>query len=97
MKVLCRIFLFVLTLTSFIASVSAEKVVIKGSNTFGEELAPRLIDEYHKEHADVTFELESKGTATGFAALLAGQCDIASASRSLVASMKNDTERSDGV
>jgi len=57
------------------------KIIIKGSNTIGEELAPRLIAEYKKEHAGAGFELESKATGYGLAALLAGQCDIAGASR----------------
>ncbi len=57
------------------------KLVIKGSNTIGEELGPKLIEEYKKEQPDVVIELESKGTASGFAALLAGECDIAAASR----------------
>jgi len=57
------------------------KVTIKGSNTFGEELARRLIEEYRKDQPGVSFDLESKGTASGFAALLAGECDIAAASR----------------
>jgi phosphate transport system substrate-binding protein len=57
------------------------KVIIKGSNTIGEELAPRLIAEYKKEHAETAFELEFKATGYGLAALLAGQCDIAGASR----------------
>jgi phosphate transport system substrate-binding protein len=57
------------------------KVVLKGSNTIGEELAPRLIAEYKKEHPAAAFELESKATGYGLAALLAGDCDIAGASR----------------
>lgn len=57
------------------------RIVIKGSNTIGEELAPRLIAEYKKEHPAIVFELESKGTAYGFGNLLAGPCDIAAASR----------------
>jgi phosphate transport system substrate-binding protein len=57
------------------------KIVIKGSNTFGEELAHGLVAEYRKDHPDVTFDLESKGSASGFTALLAGECDIAAASR----------------
>jgi phosphate transport system substrate-binding protein len=57
------------------------KVVIKGSNTIGEELAPRLIAEFKKEHPSTTFELESKATGYGIAGLLAGQADIAAASR----------------
>lgn len=60
----------------------ADPIVIKGSNTFGEELAPVLIERYRKDHPDVTFQLESKGSGSGFEALLAGQCDIAASSRS---------------
>src|SRR5438105_10783263 len=62
-------------------TVSQGKVVLKGSNTIGEELAPRLIAEYKKERPGVEVDLESKGTGSGFTALLAGECDIAGASR----------------
>jgi phosphate transport system substrate-binding protein len=57
------------------------KVIIKGSNTIGEELAPRLIAEYKKDHSSASFELESKATGYGLAALMAGLCDLAGASR----------------
>jgi phosphate transport system substrate-binding protein len=64
------------------------KLVIKGSNTFGEELGPRLIEEFRKQQPGVTFEIESKGSGSGFAALLAGECDIAASSRPI-----NEDER----
>ncbi len=57
------------------------KVVIRGSNTIGEELAPKLISEFKKDHPTATFDLETKATGYGLAALRAGQCDIAAASR----------------
>jgi phosphate transport system substrate-binding protein len=57
------------------------KVVICGSNTIGEELAPRLVAEYQKDHPDAAFETEFKGTTYGFGALFVGRCDIAAASR----------------
>ncbi|HTS16443.1 MAG TPA: phosphate ABC transporter substrate-binding protein [Verrucomicrobiae bacterium] len=57
------------------------KVVIRGSNTFGEELGPRLIAEYRKDHPATDFDLMPKATGYGMAALIAGQCDIAGASR----------------
>jgi phosphate transport system substrate-binding protein len=59
-----------------------ERITIKGSNTFGEELAPALIERFRKDHPEVTFELESKGSGSGFEALLAGNCDIGASSRS---------------
>lgn len=61
------------------------KVIIRGSNTIGEELAPQLIAEFKKSHPNVSFELEAKATGYGMAALRAGQCDIAAASRAAIA------------
>ncbi len=57
------------------------KIIIRGSNTIGEELAPRLIAEYKKDHRTASFDLESKGTSYGMGALMGGFCDIAGASR----------------
>ena len=62
-------------------TANGDKVLIRGSNTFGEELAPRLIAEYKKDHAAAAFDVESKATVYGMAALLGGKCDIAGASR----------------
>jgi len=58
-----------------------QKVVIRGSNTIGEELAPRLIAEYQKDHPGAAFDTEYKGTTYGFGALFVRRCDIAAASR----------------
>jgi len=57
------------------------KIIIRGSNTIGEELAPRLITEYKKDHPAAGFDLETKGTSYGMGALMGGYCDIAGASR----------------
>lgn len=62
----------------------ADKVVIRGSNTIGEELAPQLIAEFKKEHPNISFDLNAKATGYGLAALRAGQCDIAAASRAAI-------------
>src|ERR1039457_3503408 len=58
-----------------------EKIVILGSNTIGEELAPQLVAEFKKTHPAVAFDLEFKGTTYGLGALIVGRCDIAAASR----------------
>lgn len=57
------------------------KILIRGSNTIGEELAPKLIAAYKKDHPTASFDLETKGTAYGMGALVGGYCDIAGASR----------------
>src|SRR6185312_7546363 len=58
-----------------------ETITIRGSNTFGEELAPKLIDEYKKDHPQISFNTEFKGTSYGFGALMVDRCDIGAASR----------------
>lgn len=63
---------------------SADKVIIRGSNTFGEELAPDLIAEFKKTHPTIQFDIETKATGYGMAALRVGQCDIAAASRAAI-------------
>lgn len=75
--------LFLLVLLLPLAGARAEKLDIRGSNTFGEELGPRLVAEFRQSHPDLEISLESKGTASGVLALLDGSCDIASASRAL--------------
>ena len=60
---------------------NTDKVVVLGSNTIGEELAPKLVAEFQKEHPSAAFDLEFKGTAYGLGALIVGRCDIAAASR----------------
>ena len=57
------------------------KIIIRGSNTFGEELAPQLIAEYRQEHPTVVLDTEYKGTTYGMGALMVERCDIAAASR----------------
>jgi len=60
------------------------RVVLRGSNTIGEELGPRLISEYKKEHPEAVFDLEFKGTSYGIGNLMGGFCDIACASKAVV-------------
>jgi phosphate transport system substrate-binding protein len=65
-------------------STAGNEVVIRGSNTIGEELAPHLIAEFKKDHPAITFDLEAKATGYGIAQLRVGQCDIAAASRAIM-------------
>ena len=67
--------------SSLLTAAAQDKIVIRGSNTIGEELAPRLIAEYKKDHKEVAFDLEFKGSAYGIGALMGGYCDIAASSK----------------
>ncbi len=58
-----------------------ETLVILGSNTVGEELAPRLVAEFKKQHPAVACKMDFKGTTYGLGALIVGRSDIAAASR----------------
>jgi len=68
-------------LLAVFTAAAQDKITIRGSNTIGEELAPRLIAEYKKTHAGADFDLEFKGTSYGIGALMGGYCDIAGASK----------------
>ena len=63
--------------------IAKQKLTLRGSNTIGEELAPKLIAEYVKTHSDLEFDVEFKGTVYGIGALMSDRCDLAAASREL--------------
>ncbi len=65
-----------------ITSLHADsKLVIKGSDTLGAKLVPQLAEAFKASHPGVTFDIAAEGSATGFAALIDGKCDIGMASR----------------
>ena len=83
-KKLTRIAAIIPALVSLLGALTVsaeERIVIRGSNTIGEELAPKLIAEYKKSHADAAFDLEFKGSGYGIGALMGGYCDIAGSSK----------------
>lgn len=63
------------------AHAFAETLSIKGSNTFGEELGPRLISAFTRTRPDWRIDLEARHSGFGILALLDGECDIAASSR----------------
>ena len=78
----------IVVLTAFVMiftteALLAQAVTVKGSNTFGEELAPALIKAFNAKHGNITIDLESTSSGHGIDALLEGNCDIAASSRSL--------------
>lgn len=63
------------------AAGAGETLSIQGSNTFGEELGPKLIAAFRERNPDLEISLEKQGSGSGIAALLDGACDIAASSR----------------
>lgn len=65
-----------------VASVaSAQKLVIKGSDTLGAKLVPQLAEEYKAKHPGVSFEIAAEGSTTGIAAIIDGTAQVGMSSR----------------
>ena len=60
---------------------SAQKLVIKGSDTLGAKLVPQLAEEYKAKHPGVSFEIAAEGSTTGIAAVIDGTAAIGMSSR----------------
>jgi phosphate transport system substrate-binding protein len=62
-------------------AASAQKLVIKGSDTLGAKLVPQLAEEYKAKHPDVSFEIAAEGSTTGITAIIDGTAQIGMSSR----------------
>ena len=60
---------------------SAQKLVIKGSDTLGAKLVPTLAEEYKARNSGVSFEIAAEGSTTGIAAIIDGTAQIGMSSR----------------
>jgi len=61
--------------------VSAQKLVIKGSDTLGAKLVPTLAEEYKARNPGVSFEIAAEGSTTGISAIIDGTAQIGMSSR----------------
>lgn len=73
--------LILLTALAAATTTSAQKLVIKGSDTLGAKLVPMLAEEYKSRHSGVSFEIAAEGSATGIAAIIDGTAQIGMSSR----------------
>ena len=73
----------ILLLTALLAagSASAQKLVIKGSDTLGAKLVPMLAEEYKVKNPGVAFEIAAEGSTTGIAAITDSTAQIGMSSR----------------
>lgn len=60
---------------------SAQKLVIKGSDTLGAKLVPALAAEYQTKHSGAVIEITAEGSTTGIAAVIDGTAHIGMSSR----------------
>jgi len=68
-------------LLATVATASAQKLVIKGSDTLGAKLVPMLAEEYKAANPGVSFEIAAEGSTTGIAAITDGTAEIGMSSR----------------
>jgi phosphate transport system substrate-binding protein len=73
--------ILVLVAASLATIASAQKLVIKGSDTLGAKLVPTLAEEYKAKHPGVSFEIAAEGSTTGIAAIIDGTAQIGMSSR----------------
>ncbi len=64
-----------------VSVASAQKLVIKGSDTLGAKLVPMLAEDYKARNSGVTFEIAAEGSTTGIAAIVDGTAQIGMSSR----------------
>jgi len=72
MKIITSL-LFTLAL---VATASAQKLVIKGSDTLGAKLVPVLAEAYKAKFLGGTFEIAAEGSTTGITAIIEGTAQI---------------------
>src|SRR4051812_5774697 len=60
---------------------SAQKLVIKGSDTLGAKLVPQLAEAYKAKNPGVSFEIAAEGSTTGITAIIDGTAQIGMSSR----------------
>lgn len=65
------------------ATLSAQKIVIKGSDTLGAKLVPQLAEQFRADNSGVTFEIAAEGSSTGITAIIDGTADIGMSSRNI--------------
>ena len=76
-----KLLLLATALAATALSASAQKLVIKGSDTLGAKLVPMLAEEYKAKNPGVSFEIAAEGSTTGITAITSGTADIGMSSR----------------
>ncbi len=75
-----------------VGAASAQKLVIKGSDTLGAKLVPILAEEFKAQHPGVAFEIAAEGSSTGIAAIIDETAAIGMSSRHIKPTEKSAAE-----
>jgi phosphate transport system substrate-binding protein len=73
--------ILLLTVLAAAGVASAQKLVIKGSDTLGAKLVPMLAEDYKARNSGVTFEIAAEGSTTGISAIIDSTAQIGMSSR----------------
>ena len=73
--------ILLLAALSAVTLASAQKLVIKGSDTLGAKLVPMLAEEYKARNSGVAFEIAAEGSTTGISAIIDSTAQIGMSSR----------------
>lgn len=76
-----KLFLILALAASVTLTATAQKLVIKGSDTLGAKLVPMLKEAYSAENPAVSFEIAAEGSSTGISAIVDGTANIGMSSR----------------
>ncbi len=66
---------------AFVSFLPAQKLVLKGSDTLGVKLVPKLSEAFKAQNAGVSFEIVAEGSSVGINAIIDGVADIGMSSR----------------
>jgi phosphate transport system substrate-binding protein len=72
---------FLFAALTLVSTVSAQRLVIKGSDTLGAKLVPTMAEEYKVKNPGVSFEIAAEGSTTGISAMIDGTAQIGMSSR----------------
>jgi phosphate transport system substrate-binding protein len=83
MKNLKKLTVGIVAISMALSSFAQDKLVIKGSDTLGAKMIPKISEAYENKNPGSKFEIAAEGSSTGIAAIIDGTAHIGMSSREL--------------
>ena len=80
-----------------VLSSAQDKLIIKGSDTLGAKMIPKIAEAYENKNPGSKFEIAVEGSSTGIAAIIDGTAHIGMSSRELKGKEKATLAGANGV